>query len=272
MDSAQAPGAAPRLEALLSGSRFPAENVALMVKDLDRDSVVAALNADSMRNPASVSKLLTTAIAFEKLGTNYSFWTQVYSDRPVPADSGAVKGTLYIRGGADPYFVVERMWLFVQHLACIGLRSIDGDIVLDDTFLDSASVGPGFDEDDSNRPYEAPVDAVSANFNCESIWMRPGREAGLPVLVDLLPKSGLVKVSVTARTALAGSQNTCVASTKKDGNRTLVTVSGSMPLDAQPTLAYKKVWQTWEYFGDILVRLLGESKIRFSGSVRRGVV
>lgn len=272
VDSAQAGVAAPRLEALLSGSRFPAENVALFVKDLDRDSMVAALNADSMRNPASVSKLLTTAIAFEKLGTNYSFSTLVYSDRPVATDSGAERGNLYIRGGADPYFVVERMWLFVQHLACMGLRSIDGDIVLDDTFLDSVSVGPGFDEDDSNRPYEAPVDAVSANFNCESIWMRPGAVVGLPVLVDILPKSGLVKVTVTARTVAAGRQNTCIASTQKDGSRTLVTVSGSMPIDAAPALSYKKVWQTWEYFGDILVRLLGESKIRFSGSVRRGVV
>jgi serine-type D-Ala-D-Ala carboxypeptidase/endopeptidase (penicillin-binding protein 4) len=275
MDSApraQDGTAASQLEALLSGSRFPAQNVALMAKDLDRDSVVAALNADSMRNPASVSKLLTTAIAFEKLGTSYSFTTLVYTDRPVPPDSGIVRGNLYIRGGADPYFVVERLWLFVQHLACIGLTSIDGDIILDDSFLDSVSVGPGFDEDDSNRPYEAPVDAVSANFNCESIWMRPGREVGLPVLVDLLPKSGLVKVSVTARTVASGSQNTCVASTKKDGSRTLVMVSGSMPLDAQPALAYKKVWQTWEYFGDIFARLLGESKIKLKGSVRRGIV
>jgi|WetSurMetagenome_2_1015567.scaffolds.fasta_scaffold00149_17 serine-type D-Ala-D-Ala carboxypeptidase/endopeptidase (penicillin-binding protein 4) len=271
-DMAPAPGINATIGSLLASAKCPAENTALMVKDLDRDSVIAGLNQDPLFNPASVCKLLTTAIAYDRFGVNFCFHTQVFLDGPVTPDSGVCKGNLYIRGGADPYFVVERMWLFVQHLSCIGLRSIEGDIVLDDSFLDTASVGPGFDEDDSPRPYEAPVDAVSTNFNCESIWMRPGPRIGAPLQVEILPRSGLVKVAVTAKTVEPGRPNTCQASTQKDGGTTVVTVSGSLPIDAQPVLAYKKVWQTWEYFGDILVRLLGEGNIRFNGTVRRGTV
>ncbi len=261
-----------KLEALLRRGRYAPQNVGVVVKDLEGDSVVAAFNADSLYNPASVSKLLTTAMAFERLGTNYAFKTTVYAEKPISSDTGICRGNLYIRGGADPYFVIERMWLFVQHLACIGLRSIEGDIVLDDSFFDSVSVGPGFDEDDSSHPYVAPVDAVSANFNCESIWIRPGRSVGAPVRADILPKTSIVKLIVSAQTTAAGKPVAVAASTRKDGDNTVVTVSGSMPLDASPVVQYKKVWQTWEYFGNVFERLLEDNKIGFKGKVKRGTV
>jgi PBP4 family serine-type D-alanyl-D-alanine carboxypeptidase len=261
-----------KLEALLAHGKYSLQNVGVVVKDLDRDSVIVALNADSLYNPASVSKLLTTAMAFERLGTNYAFETSVYCEEPIAADTGICHGNLYVRGGADPYFVIERMWLFVQHLICIGLKSIEGDVVLDDSFFDSNSVGPGFDEDDSSHPYVAPVDAVSANFNCESIWIRPGRTVGSPVLVDILPKASIVKLVVSAQTTAAGKPFSVAAGTQRDGDKTLVTVSGGMPIDASPVVQYKKVWQTWEYFGNVFEKLLEDNKIKFKGKIRRSVV
>jgi D-alanyl-D-alanine carboxypeptidase/D-alanyl-D-alanine-endopeptidase (penicillin-binding protein 4) len=266
-DSVQA-----RLEALLLANKYPLTKVAVVVKDLEKDSLLFSLNADTMYNPASCSKLLTAAMAFDRLGTNYTFNTAAYTAAPVPADSGICRGNLYIKGAGDPYFVVERMWLFVQYLVCAGLKTIEGDIVLDGSFFDSLSAGPGFDEDDSSHPYVAPVNAVSANFNCVSIWMRPGRTVGSPVLVDVLPKAATVKAAVTALTIAAGKPSTCGAATKKDGDKTLVTVSGGLPIDAGLVVQYKKVWQTWEYTGAMLERLFGDNKIMLKGRVRTGLV
>jgi D-alanyl-D-alanine carboxypeptidase/D-alanyl-D-alanine-endopeptidase (penicillin-binding protein 4) len=261
-----------KVQALLLAGKYSLGNVAVLVKDLDRDSPLFALNADSMYNPASCSKLLTAAMAFDKLGTNYSFNTVVYTGTPFPPDSGVCRGNLYIKGFGDPYFVVERMWLFVQHLVCIGLKTVEGDIVLDGSFFDSLAVGPGFDEDDSSHPYVAPVNAVSANFNCVSIWMRPGRSVGSPVLVDVLPKAATVKVAVSALTFASGKPSTCGAATRKDGDKTLVTVSGGMPLDAGLLVQYKKVFQTSDYYGAMFERLLNDNKIVFKGKVKTGVV
>jgi len=278
-DSANATRALPaknpaqaKLEALLLANKYPLANVAVVVKDLDRDSLLISLNADSMFNPASCSKLLTAAMAFDRLGTNYTFNTAAYAGSPIPADSGICRGNFYLKGSGDPYFVVERMWLFVQHLVCVGLKTIEGDIVVDGSFFDSLSIGPGFDEDDSSHPYVAPVNAASANFNCVSIWMRPGRFVGAPVLVDVLPKAATVKVAVSALTIAAGRPSTCGAATKRDGSRTLVTVSGGLPLDAGLLVQYKKVWQTWEYTGAMLERLFSDNKIVLKGKVKTGVV
>ncbi len=62
------------------------------------------------------------------------------------------------------------------------------------------------------------------------------------------------------------------AGTQKDGDKTLVTISGTMPIDAQLEVRYKKVWQTWEYFGSVFKKLLDDNRIKFKGAVRRGTI
>lgn len=264
--------AVSKLGALLARNKYSLSKVSVSVKQLERDSDIVSYNADSLFNPASVSKLLTAALAFEKLGTNYSFNTCVFHDGVFQLDSGACRGNLYIKGAGDPYFVIERMWLFVQHLICIGLKTIEKDIVLDDSFFDSSATGPGFDEDDSSHPYVAPVNGLSANFNCVSIWDRPGQKIGDPVFTALLPKAGLVKLNVTAKTVAAGASQSCTVTTQKSGEGTMVDVSGGVALDAKPAIHYKKVWQTWEYFGSALETLLDDNGIALKGKIRHGQV
>jgi D-alanyl-D-alanine carboxypeptidase/D-alanyl-D-alanine-endopeptidase (penicillin-binding protein 4) len=230
------------------------------------------MNADSPVNPASVSKLLTAAIAFDKLGTTYAFKTSLYQDSVFDPATGACRGTVYIRGGGDPSLVVERLWLLVQHLACMGVTSIQKDIVLDDSFFDTASCGPGFFEDSADNPYMAPVNALSVNFNCVSVWVRPGANVGSPVFSSLLPRSGIVTLSSLARTAAGGKQSDCLVGDRRVQDMTTVTVSGTLPQDNNQVLIYRKVWQTRDYFGSVLQTLLADNKIAFKGNFRHGTV
>lgn len=260
------------LEALLLKSRFSTSRSFIALKDLSTDSIVSAMNADSPVNPASVSKLLTAAIAFDKLGTTYAFKTSLYQDSVFDPATGACRGTVYIRGGGDPSLVVERLWLLVQHLACMGVTSIQKDIVLDDSFFDTASCGPGFFEDSADNPYMAPVNALSVNFNCVSVWVRPGANVGSPVFSSLLPRSGIVTLSSLARTAAGGKQSDCLVGDRRVQDMTTVTVSGTLPQDNNQVLIYRKVWQTRDYFGSVLQTLLADNKIAFKGNFRHGTV
>jgi D-alanyl-D-alanine carboxypeptidase/D-alanyl-D-alanine-endopeptidase (penicillin-binding protein 4) len=260
------------LEALLAKNKFSVSKSFVALKDLGTDSMVEALNADSPVNPASVSKLLTAAIAFDKLGTTYAFKTSVYQDSAFDPGTGACKGTVYIRGGGDPSLVIERLWLFVQHLTCMGVTSIEKDIVLDDSYFDTASCGPGFYEDSADNPYMAPVNALSVNFNCVSVWVRPGAAAGAPVFSSLLPKSKIVSLSSTAKTATGTRPSDFSITVKKAQDLTAVTVSGALPQDNKQILEYRKVWQTRDYFASVLQTLLADNKIAFKGNFRHGTV
>jgi D-alanyl-D-alanine carboxypeptidase/D-alanyl-D-alanine-endopeptidase (penicillin-binding protein 4) len=145
-------------------------------------------------------------------------------------------------------------------------------VVLDDSFFDSVSTGPGFTEDSSDNPYMAPVNALAANFNCVSVWARPGIVAGAPVFAALLPKAKIIAVACTAKTAAAGKPSECMIVAKKSQETTSITVSGAMPLDARQVLEYRKVWQARDYFASILQNLFIENKITVKSGFKRGVV
>ena len=51
--------------------------------------------------PASITKLITAAVAFQELGISYDFKTVVYTDDSDIKD-GVINGNLYLKGYGDP--------------------------------------------------------------------------------------------------------------------------------------------------------------------------
>ena len=130
----------------------------------------------------------TGAAAFDILGNEFYYKTDVFIDGAFNRDSGIINGNLYVRGGGDPGFSAERLWLFVQHLYHLGVRKVSGNLVLDDSYFDSVTVGPGFDEDSSSRAYQPLISALSPSFSSLAIHHRSGNAAGSPVHVDVFPR------------------------------------------------------------------------------------
>ncbi len=129
-----------KMDEFLISKKYTGNGLGIVIKDVEKDSCLVKVNADEMYNPASVSKLVTAAAAFELLGSDFNFSTNIYIDGKFDRDSGVVNGNVYIRGGADPGFTAERLWLMVQQLYHNGLRKINGNLILDDTYFDTVSI------------------------------------------------------------------------------------------------------------------------------------
>jgi D-alanyl-D-alanine carboxypeptidase/D-alanyl-D-alanine-endopeptidase (penicillin-binding protein 4) len=264
-------GTAPAsLERLVRGLGYVSGTVGVQVVCLESGQEAARLSADSLFVPASVAKLVTAAAAFEILGQTYTFKTRVFIEGGLALDSGVTRGSLYIRGGGDPGFIAERVWLLVQHLRLRGVHRIAGDCVLDGSFFDSSTTGPGFDDDASSRAYEAPVGALSANFNCLEVHCQPLEKAGEPIRVELFPQAKGVPVLNTARTVAASGGPSLDVRTEQRQGRTTVLVDGSMPLGSQPRIVYRKAWETAEEFGRVLAAQFDACGISVNGTVRCG--
>ncbi|NLG16474.1 MAG: D-alanyl-D-alanine carboxypeptidase/D-alanyl-D-alanine-endopeptidase [Fibrobacter sp.] len=259
------------VENYLQSRKYTGKGIGVVIKDLDRDSVVVSINGDEMLNPASVSKLVTGAAALEILGNDFCFKTRVFIDGTFNPDSGIVNGNLYIQGGGDPGFSAERLWLFVQHLYHLGLRTVTGNLVLDDNFFDSVTVGPGFDEDSSSRAYQPLISALSASFSSLAIHHRSGSIAGSPVHVDVFPRIQGIKVVSSAKTAIGKSSSIDIR-TVPTTEGTNIIVNGSMSLEESPKYTYRKVWQTWQAFGGALMSLFSEYGISINGKMLHGTV
>jgi serine-type D-Ala-D-Ala carboxypeptidase/endopeptidase (penicillin-binding protein 4) len=263
------------LKALLTKSHYALHTVGVLLRNIDKDSTIVALNADTLFNPASVSKLTTAAMAYDRLGASFTYKTPVFCEGAYNPDSGICKGNCYIKGSGDPSIVIERMWIFVQYLyRFCGLRAIEGDIVLDDSFFDTMSIGPCFEEDsEATNPYAAFANALSANFNTVELYQRPGENPDDPIHVEVFPRLPTIDVVVKAKTAATHrrSATTTISSEKTDA-QTRFFISGALPGDAQPVHVIRKVNQTWDHFGAIFKMFLDENKIVCKGRVRRGLL
>ncbi len=108
--------------------------------------------------PASTLKVVTALVALERLGPEYRFKTTFAIDD---------EGYLVIEGGGDPYLVSEELALIADRLVARSpARGFTG-VRVDDSAFARGIVVPG--ASDTANPYDAPVGALSANFNTISV-------------------------------------------------------------------------------------------------------
>lgn len=122
------------------------------VYDTGTRKVLFAENAAQTHPPASVEKLYTSTTALIRLGPGAQLSTTVSGVGALSPD-GVWHGNLYLHGGGDPTFgsstFIDTYYgagasvsNLAQQLAAQGIVRVDGQIVGDESFLDSRRGGP----------------------------------------------------------------------------------------------------------------------------------
>lgn len=88
------------IEEFVNSDNLLQASVGFLVKDITNGRVVASYQEMTDRNPASVTKVITTATAMEMLSDTFRFQTNLEYCGTI-VDS-TLHGDLYIRGGGDP--------------------------------------------------------------------------------------------------------------------------------------------------------------------------
>jgi serine-type D-Ala-D-Ala carboxypeptidase/endopeptidase (penicillin-binding protein 4) len=173
----------------LRRARVPADALAVVVHEIDRDRRVLHWRDQAAMNPASLAKLLTTMAALEQLGPAFQWQTPVFATGPVV--DGVLQGDLVIRGSGDPTLVLERVWLLLRRVRALGVQHIAGDILLDQSAFAVPPQDAAEFDGESLRPYNVRPSALLLNHR-SSIWsFVPDAAAGVArVLVDT-PLQGL---------------------------------------------------------------------------------
>lgn len=140
----------------------PTNNVGVFVREVGSEQLLIGNNITSPFNPASVMKLVTTNVALDTLGPAYTWTTYAYTDGPIK--DGVLDGNLILQGGGDPKLVMENFWMFLRQIRAKGVRSIRGDLVIDDKlFTRKQDVVSNFD-DEPQKPYNANPNALLLNY------------------------------------------------------------------------------------------------------------
>ncbi|MGF1642888.1 MAG: D-alanyl-D-alanine carboxypeptidase/D-alanyl-D-alanine-endopeptidase [Thiotrichales bacterium] len=137
-----------------------------------------SVRPDEFMVPASTLKIMTALLALEHWGRDFRFHTDFYIDK---------KKFLWIKGYGDPYLISEELSRIATRLKKAGVKRVSG-IGIDGTYFSkNISIDGG---DRSLSPYDAPVGAVSANFN--TVYFINDPETGLSSAEPQTPLTPIV--------------------------------------------------------------------------------
>jgi D-alanyl-D-alanine carboxypeptidase/D-alanyl-D-alanine-endopeptidase (penicillin-binding protein 4) len=125
-----------RLTEILRERPLSRTRVGVEVVDAGDGEVLYAYNADKLFNPASNTKILTTAAALTELGADYRYRTSLHG--PTPDDDGVVHGDVELRGSGDPSLGTRGIADLARATAAAGITRIAGDVLADGRFHDTA--------------------------------------------------------------------------------------------------------------------------------------
>jgi D-alanyl-D-alanine carboxypeptidase/D-alanyl-D-alanine-endopeptidase (penicillin-binding protein 4) len=256
------------LERALDARALRDARVGALVVRLDDGSVLFERDADASFIPASNQKILTAIAALSTFGPTRTFPLDVYTTAP-PDAAGRVAGDLVVRSAGDPSLTAEDFWRLAAQLRAAGLRSVKGDLVVDDTAFDAVRWQPNWGEI-SARAYHAPVGAFTVNYGAFAAEVAAGAVAGDPVRVSVDPPVDYLAVVNRAVTGPPRGRNTLVVSRRAAGAALEVTVSGRVPAGTPAKTYYRSVLDPTAYAAAVLRMQLAAVGIDVAGGVRRG--
>lgn len=248
-------------------STDPNAKVGVYIKTLNDDKVVYAHNIYRPLIPASIMKLLTAEAALLYLGPDYQFSTQLLTDAK-SVKNGVLQGDLYIVLSGDPSLTYDDLVELMVSLKDEGIRSIKGNVYIDNTAYDERFYGPGWGNKDKKACYGAPISASIINHNCLPIGVKPARFTG-----------GKAKVIKSSRHYYPGIKNSVV--TKANRTRTCslrlttnsnssISLDGCLRKDRESWGVQYVVTDIPEYNRSLFKSLLRRMSVDVYGSVTFG--
>ncbi len=235
----------------LSGS------VSVSVVDLNSGKEILDIGAAQKLSPASLTKLISSALVLEQFGPDYRLKTELLSSVAKP-NAKAELPDLYIRGYGDPMFITEDLYIVTQELRLMGVKKISGDLVLDTSFFNATNLEINETTDHSTRAYSAKLSATSLNFN--SVTLKPVHgDQGCRLSVDPID-TGYIQLNTEGKLNTGDPIRGKLLSSSNDSEKYKIT--GCLKT------GYVSVQNPSMYFAQNLKKFLELQGIEHSGAIR----
>ena len=257
------------VETILGNSCLRKQNFGIKIQSLERNKTLYSVNSNRLFAPASNVKLLTTAMALKRLRPEYRFKTGLYATTPVGGET--LRGDIFIKGFGDPNLVSEQMWLLVKELKNIPLRKVHGDIIADASFFDN-NLRVKTWKKGGVEAYNAPLGALSFNFNTVTVHINPGEKPGDRPVVVVDPNIEFIRVDNRARTVSKSKRSRLIVNRIDRGGHNEITISGVVSVNHARETYYLNITRPAYYAASVFKEYLRQEGVEVTGKVRVGFV
>ena len=260
---------AERLAPLVRSPALSPDDTGIAVLLLPEGRPIFMHNADRPLQPASTLKILTSAAALSLLKPEFVYQTRTFADSPIDA-AGTIAGNLYIQGSGAPDLVGESWWMMARRLSALGLRRVEGDLVADESYFDTVRRPPGWPQPAADSWYNAPIGALSCNFNVVTVTVDPSPLLGARPDLTLEPAASYFQV-LNRATTTAGPGSLSVSRSFENGQNGLV-VTGSIRRGAGPAVFHRAVEDPALYAAHAFREIARSERIEIKGNLKVGTV
>lgn len=263
-----------QIDTILQDSSLYRSRTGIKVISLRTGEVFYEKDSYLLFHPASNMKLLTTATALTKLGPNFRFKTLLCADTSSVVDS-LLTGNLYLKGFGNPDLTTHDLWGMVQELKQLGIKSVAGDLICDESYLDDFYFGSGWMWDDASSKYFPPISALTVNRNCVTVKVKPGVAIGDTVGVLVEPPTSYVKIE-NAGVTVDSSDTTALEAFKVERKwrerENTVMIQGGLSPQSPAREVIVEIMEPALYAGTLFSELLATEKIEFKGRILKDVI
>lgn len=200
------------LQAIFTDAAIDHAFWAVSVRSLKNDEILYSLNAARLQTPASNQKLITSAVAADRLGWDYRYSTKIYATGPLQS-GGDLEGDLVVVSNGDPTINPRHpdRWgafdAWAKELYAKGIRRVSGQLIGDDNAFAEPGIGIGWAWDDLVLGYGTAVGALQYNENQVELLVGPGLEEGGRAVISVSPAGSGIVLDHAVTTVAEGQPN-----------------------------------------------------------------
>lgn len=253
-----------QIKKFMSKQGIPNSEMGLIITGTknEKRNIFYEVNSEKKMIPASITKIITAAAVLKNFPPGHKFKTQLLLNENFKINEGVYNGPIYLKGGGDPSFVSENMWFLVNYFSRLQINKIEGDIIVDDSLFDQVRFDESRQENRVDRAYDAPVGAMSFNWNSVNIFIRAEAQGKKPK-VFLDPDVPLFTIENNAQTVSGDANNLSV---EKNNNK--IIISGKIGINAKEAVFYKNVKEPDLWSGENLKLFLKHRGIEVTGNIK----
>jgi D-alanyl-D-alanine carboxypeptidase/D-alanyl-D-alanine-endopeptidase (penicillin-binding protein 4) len=245
----------------------------LLAVDLNTGDTLLNFQSNLATITASTTKIFSTAMALELLGSDYRFSTECYLDGPV--QDNLLKGNVWIRGLGDVsfgsrYFYAEGQEVIdfmeiVQLLKKQGIKKIQGAVYIDGSSFGYEGTPSGWSDKDVGNYYGAFPSGINFYDNAVNYYFATGEPGRAARFLSTYPVQSKLKLQNKLLSAKVRGDNSNIQGKAYNQFRL---VSGKLPANQSSFVIRGSVADPELNFADAFSRACESGQV----SVSKGVV